>query len=95
MSSPPAAIPSDLAYGAFSADPPWLVNLDALTWRQVVPAQRARIERELPELIRPRRLPPGLRVVRVAGHIGGALAGWALSERRRGGSTPGPASHAG
>ena len=87
MSSPPAVLePGDLSLGAFSADPPWLIEPSAITWRRAVPAQRARIRRELPELVRHRRLPPGLRVVRVARHIGGALAGWVLVERRRGGS---------
>lgn len=88
MSSPPSATePGDLALGSFSADPPWLIDLEQIPWRRQVAEQRVAVRRELPELVRHRRLPPGLRVVWVVRHIGGALAGWALVERRRGGST--------
>ncbi len=75
--------PADLAIGAFSDLPPWLVDPAAMAWRTGVPAARARIGAELPELVRPRRLPPGLRVVRVVRHLGGAVIPWAVLERRR------------
>ena len=54
-----------------------------MSWPRRVPALRAATRRALPELTRPRRLPPGLRVVKVA-----ALLGWGaappLLARRRG-----------
>ncbi len=75
---------ADLSVGAFSDHPPWIVDLDRLAWRGVVPARRQAVSQELPELVRPRRVPPGLRVVRVARHLGAALGAWALLERRRG-----------
>src|SRR5690348_7056862 len=65
--------PPDLALGAFSDDPPWLVDPAAMTWTRRVPALRSVTRRSLPELTRARRLPPGLRVVKVA-----ALLGWGV-----------------
>ncbi len=76
--------PTDLSVGAFSADPPWLVDPDALTWRVGSDARRAATQAQVPELLRPRRLPPGARVLKVALQLGRALAGWYLVDRRRG-----------
>ena len=80
----PSVSPADLSVGAFSADPPWLVDLDALTWRVGAAARRAATQAQVPELLKPRRLPPGSRVIRVAIQLGRALAGWYLLDRRRG-----------
>jgi len=80
------AAPADLVIGSFSDDAPWIVDPAALAWRPAVDGARARIKAELPDLVRPRRVPPGLRVVRVAAHIGAALGGWVLVERRAGGA---------
>ncbi len=76
--------PTDLSVGAFSADPPWLVDPDALTWRVGSDARRAATQAQVPELLRSRRLPPGARVLKVALQLGRALAGWYLLDRRRG-----------
>ncbi len=75
--------PADLAVGAFSDHAPWLVDPDAMAWRRAVPAMRRVVERSLPELTRPRKVPPGLRVVRVAAHLGWAVGVWALRDRRK------------
>ena len=75
--------PADLEIGAFSDHAPWLVDPDAMSWRRAVPAMRQVVRRSLPELTRPQRVPPGLRVVRVAGHLGAAVGGWALADRRK------------
>ncbi len=80
--------PADLAHGTFSEDPPWLVEPSAFPWRRRVPALRAATQRLVPELTTPRRLPPGLRVGRTIVELGGAVAIWAVRERR------GPASTA-
>src|SRR4051794_36934867 len=79
--------PADLSIGAFSDAAPWLVDPDAMSWRRSVPGIRQAVHRSLPELTRPRKVPPGLRVVRVVRHLGTALGGWALIERRRDQST--------
>ena len=80
---PPRA---DVAIGAFTDDGPWELDLDRISWRAAVPEVRRRVQRELPELVRPRKVPPGLRVFRVARHLGVGLAAWALIDRRQGGS---------
>ncbi len=85
--------PSDLAIGAFSDDGPWIVEPDKMPWRRDIQAVRVRVRRELPDLVRPHRLPPGVRVVFVVRHLGVAVGLWALRERRAGKGTP--ASRAG
>ena len=78
------AAPSDLAVGAFSNNPPWLVDPARLPWRQGLDRVRAETRAEVPALIRRRRLPPGARVVKVVALVGEALAGWYARDRRTG-----------
>ncbi len=78
--------PSDLALGSFTDDAPWIVDPDAMPWRRAVPGLRHQIVRELPELTRPRRLPPGVRVVRTVVALGSAVGLWAIGARRQGDS---------
>jgi len=76
----------DLAVGSFSDSPPWLVEPDTMRWREAEPAIRWATRRQVPDLIRPRRLPGGARVVTVVGRLGLAVGAWAALERRHGGS---------
>jgi ubiquinone biosynthesis protein len=76
--------PPDLAYGAFSSDPPWVLDPDGLTWRAGIDELRARTRAEAPRLTRRRRLPPGARVVRVARVLGVAATAWYVRDRGRG-----------
>ncbi len=78
--------PADLAIGSFSERAPWIVAPDQMPWRRQVPTVRWAVHKQLPELVAPRRLPPGTRVFTVVAHLGRALAGWAFGARRRGGS---------
>ena len=57
-----------------------------MSWRRSIPTVRWVIRRQVPELTRPRRLPDGTRVFRVARHLGVAVGAWALGARRTGGS---------
>ncbi|HLI75124.1 MAG TPA: AarF/UbiB family protein [Acidimicrobiales bacterium] len=75
--------PADLAFGAFSSHPPWVLDLEAIEWRSGIDERRARTAAEAPRLTRRRRLPPGVRVVRVLTQLGGALGGWYAWDRRR------------
>jgi ubiquinone biosynthesis protein len=79
----PTLSPTDLDVGAFSEEPPWLVEPDRLVWRTGVAARRAATQNQVPTLLRRRRLPPGRRVVRVAAKLGVALGGWYLIDRRK------------
>lgn len=76
--------PSDLAYGAFTDDGPWVVDPRALGWRRGLDRVRRQTRAEVPELTRRRRLPPGARVGRVGLVLGRALGGWYAIDRRRG-----------
>jgi ubiquinone biosynthesis protein len=76
--------PPDLAYGAFSSDPPWVLDPDGLTWRAGIDELRARTRAEAPRLTRRRRVPPGARVVRVARVLGVAATAWYVRDRGRG-----------
>jgi ubiquinone biosynthesis protein len=78
--------PADLTLGSFSDEPPWLVRPDEMRWRRSIETLRWVVRRQVPELTRPRRLPGGTRVLRVARHLGVAVGTWAIGARRQGGS---------
>jgi ubiquinone biosynthesis protein len=73
----------DHALGSFSASGPWAVVPDELRWRRGLDRVRAASAAEVPKLTRPRRVPPGGRVLFVGRILSGALIGWTLNERRR------------
>src|ERR1700693_5696834 len=76
--------PADLSVGAFSNNPPWLIDIEEPRWGPGAGELRTATAGQVPELLRRRRLPPGRRVVRVGVELGRAIAGWYLIERRRG-----------
>jgi ubiquinone biosynthesis protein len=80
---PESAEPVDLAFGAFSSEPPWLVDPDALAWRKGIESLRRETSEGVPALLRRRRLPPGFRVVRTGALLGWAIGLWWIRERRR------------
>jgi ubiquinone biosynthesis protein len=77
------ARPPDLAWGAFSESPPWVLDRAELTWLPAVPALRAEADDEVPVLTSPTRWPPGARVATVIARLGVALAPWAVRKRRQ------------
>ncbi len=84
--TPADDVSPDLVHGAFSDHGPWQVDPDAMPWRSVVPTIRQTIAAQVPELIAPGRIPAGSRFVEVVGRVGGALALWTATGRRKGGS---------
>ncbi len=72
----------DLDIGVFTNDGPWEIDPSALIWKGALPRARAHLRATLPDLIRARTLPPGTRVGTTIRHLGGALAGWYLFDRR-------------
>src|ERR1700733_4991439 len=68
----------DLNIGAFSANGPWTVDPDQMSWRTGIDALRSRVAAEAPKLVRRRRFPPGRRAVRGGGPLGGPLGMWAI-----------------
>lgn len=79
------AVPEDLTAGSFTDEAPWLVDRETATWRRNVPVARWVIARQLPELVRPSRVPPARRLLTVVWHVGRALLSWVLGARRAGG----------
>jgi ubiquinone biosynthesis protein len=70
---------------SFTEDGPWELDLDHLAWRQGLVETRRQVRDQVPDLVRHRRWPPGLRMLEAAGLLGWPVAAWATTERRRGG----------
>ena len=81
---PDASLPADLAIGAFSNDPPWIVDPAAMPWRDVVDSIRWLTRHDLPELTSAKRLPDIRRALTVVADFGAALGLWWATGRRRG-----------
>ncbi len=80
------AQPADLDWGAFSDDPPWVVDPQGIEWRSGLGPLRSATTARARSLARPRRLPPARATVRVAATLGSAIGSWYLGDRRRGAS---------
>lgn len=82
----------DTSWAAFREDGPWVLQRDALTWYPLAESLRRVAKAGVPELTRPRRIPPGFRVITVAGNLTGAVGPWYLRKRlkssRRGFDSP-------
>lgn len=78
MSEP---VPADATVGAFTSDPPWIVDPDRMPWRAGVDALRQTAAAQVPDLIRRRRVPPA-RGARVAVRLAASVVPWALRHRR-------------
>ncbi|HEX3541883.1 MAG TPA: AarF/UbiB family protein [Acidimicrobiales bacterium] len=76
--------PADLAVGAFSETPPWLVVPGELAWRHDLDRLRQATAAEIPRLMRRRRIPPIVRFLQVVVVLGWALGGWYCYDRWRG-----------
>ena len=75
----------DERVGAFSETPPWTLPADTeLPWQHKIDLRRAIARRRVPEMTKPRRIPPGLRVVKVVKEIGGAVVAWRALDHRKG-----------
>ncbi len=79
----PKISPVDQTFGAFSNEPPWLIDPAKIEWLDSIELIRKASKLEVPQLIRKRRLPPGSRVLATAYHLGKALVGWKIFDQRR------------
>ncbi len=73
----------DIEWGAFTDDGPWVLDIDSLSWYPIAGLLRQAANAVVPNLTRPRMLPPGRRVITVAGRLTTAIAPWWLRKRRR------------
>ena len=80
--------PIDLTWGNFSDSGPWVLDRDTIAWSQVAIALRAAAQKEVPSLIRARRVPPLGRLFVVAAHLGWALLPWFIQKKRHKFATP-------
>ena len=78
----------DLEWGNFSAKGPWVLDRDAISWAQIAIVLRAAAQKEVPSLIRSRRLPPLGRLITVVAHMAWALLPWFYKKKRNKFSSP-------
>ena len=83
----PEGSAADCEIGAFTERGPWEVVIEDARWRDRVDTIRSTINRQIPDLIKPPRIPAGRRLFEVGGRVGGAVALWYVTGRRKGGST--------
>ncbi len=81
-------IAEDINWGAFTDDGPWVVDQDTLLWYPIAGLLRQAARADVPALTRPRRIPPGLRVITVAGRLIGAIGPWWLRKKFHRYATP-------
>ena len=74
--------PADLAFGTFTDDGPWEIDLDEITWRAGLDDLRERVRSDVPRLTRRRVLPPGRRVVTILSTFAWAIGRWKHAKRR-------------
>ena len=80
--------PNDLSWGNFSDSGPWVLDRDTIAWSQVAIALRTAAQKEVPSLIRARRIPPLGRLCVVVAHLGWALVPWFIQKKRNKFATP-------
>ncbi|MFN7149377.1 MAG: ABC1 kinase family protein [Microthrixaceae bacterium] len=76
----------DVEHFAFTDQGPWVVRREDCTWTRGIAVLRSTTARQVPLLTAARVLPPPGRLGTVTLRLGTALGGWALLDRRRGGS---------
>jgi len=76
------AAPADLAWGNFSASGPWVLDRDSIEWSRVAVLLRGMARREVPELVKSRRIPPVGRLLAVVSAFAVALIPWWVKNRR-------------
>jgi ubiquinone biosynthesis protein len=74
----------DLAIGSFTDVGPWIVDPDAMPWREDVDRIREQVRAEYPRWMETGRLPPLRRLALVVSRVGTALGIWAVGARRKG-----------
>ncbi len=74
---------ADCQWGAFSDEGPWTLERDEIRWLPLAERLRAAARAEVPNLTKPTKIPPGVRVISVVRTLGGALVPWAIRKRRK------------
>ena len=74
---------ADVTWGAFADDAPWVLDRDEIAWWADAERLRRFAQDSVPDLITPRRLPPGRRGVVVASRLAQAVVPWIVERKRR------------
>ena len=80
--------PQDTAWANFTDDAPWVLDRSDIAWDRVAVVLRDNARREVPRLIKRRRLPPIGRLVVVVATLGWAIAPWWVRKKRGRFTTP-------
>ena len=67
---------TDLEWGAFSDNPPWVLDRNQISWLAIAPVLRQAARKEVPVLTKPSRIPPVLRLLVVMRTLVAALLPW-------------------
>lgn len=82
------SLDGDRTWGAFSTNPPWVLERDAIRWRPLIDDLRSSARAELPSLMTPPRVPPVGRLIVVVARLAMALVPWWWKRRRGRYATP-------
>jgi ubiquinone biosynthesis protein len=74
--------PADLSWASFTDEAPWVLDRSEVRWLELAATLRRQAQAEVPGLTEPSKLPPGARVVTVAGRLGAAIVPWLVNKRR-------------
>ena len=80
--------PADLSWGSFTDEAPWELDHSDVRWLTLAATLRRAAQAEVPGLTKPSKLPPGARVVTVAGRLGAAIGPWLVNKKRGGYTSP-------
>ena len=77
----PNTVVDDRIWGAFTDAAPWVLERKNIRWLAVSEQLRKAAAAEVPHLTKPAKLPPGVRVITVAGRLAGAVSTWAVRKK--------------
>jgi ubiquinone biosynthesis protein len=72
---------ADTEWAAFGEAGPWVLHRESISWYPLAATLRDIAHSDVPELTRPTRIPPGMRVVTVASRLLAALVPWWAKKR--------------
>ena len=76
------SVPADREWAAFTEHAPWVLDRGSIRWLNLAGTLRAQAQAEVPDLVTPRKFPPGARVLTVARKLGASVGVWSWRRRR-------------
>lgn len=77
-----SATSPDRSWAAFTETGPWVLDRAEIRWSNLARTLRQQAQAEVPVLTKPSKIPPGVRVVTVAGRLGRAIVPWLIRKKR-------------